>query len=275
MNNFNTYGGLINANIYSELISQNSEKVPDKKPDKMPDKKPEKKPEKIPEKIPDKKSEKISEKILEKIPDIKSEKISEKEPENIKTNIEIVKNEYILDPLSVIIKLAILSKKPIGTKISMHNHAIYIQEVGIFQPLVRYVFKNNRFDIQYLYNPIEIACNKFIHNDKMKSIFIKAKAGLDNLTKTYKDNSIIAHTLLMYKNIISNHTNTKYDDKLFENDTMTEAYTNEVIEKCNSIWTPNKIKMILDGFDNEDNIEYLEKMMILIDNEIRDKFSKI
>ena len=53
-------------------------------------------------------------------------------------------HKYILDPLSVIIKLAILSKKRIGTKISVYNNIVYIQEIGVFQALVRYVFKNNK-----------------------------------------------------------------------------------------------------------------------------------
>ena len=52
---------------------------------------------------------------------------------NVNTNINENNNKkYILDPLSVIIKLVILSKKDIGTKISVSNNVIYIQEVGIF-----------------------------------------------------------------------------------------------------------------------------------------------
>ena len=53
-------------------------------------------------------------------------------------------NLFILDPLSTIIKLAIISFKPIGTKISICNNLIGIQEPGLFQPIVRFVFKNNK-----------------------------------------------------------------------------------------------------------------------------------
>jgi hypothetical protein len=35
---------------------------------------------------------------------------------------------YILDPFSVIVKLAILSKKPIGTKILIQTNCFYFQE---------------------------------------------------------------------------------------------------------------------------------------------------
>ena len=46
-------------------------------------------------------------------------------PEN-NNNINI--KLFILDPLSVIIKLAIISNKPVGTKILIQNNIIFFQE---------------------------------------------------------------------------------------------------------------------------------------------------
>ena len=57
---------------------------------------------------------------------------------------------FVLDPLSVIIKLAIISNKHIGTKLRINNNIIYLQEPGPFQSLFRYFLKNNKTDIQYL-----------------------------------------------------------------------------------------------------------------------------
>ena len=54
--------------------------------------------------------------------------------------------QYILDPLSVIIKLAIISHKPVGTKISICNNLVGIQENGIFQPIVRFMLQNTKED---------------------------------------------------------------------------------------------------------------------------------
>jgi hypothetical protein len=59
---------------------------------------------------------------------------------NTKTNIKL----FLLDPLSVIIKLAILSNKPIGTKILIHNNVLYFQEPGIFQSVTRYYYNTNK-----------------------------------------------------------------------------------------------------------------------------------
>ena len=73
--------------------------------------------------------------------------------------------KYILDPFSVIVKLAILSKKDIACKLCIMNNVLYIQEPGLFQPLVRYLFQNTKEELSYLYNPIEIACSHFIHKN--------------------------------------------------------------------------------------------------------------
>lgn len=69
---------------------------------------------------------------------------------------------FILDPLTVIIKLAILSNKPVGTKICIQNNILYFQEPGPFQAFCRYFYKTNRTDIQYMYNPIQLACQHFL-----------------------------------------------------------------------------------------------------------------
>jgi hypothetical protein len=70
--------------------------------------------------------------------------------DNINTNIKL----FLLDPLSVIIKLSILSNKPIGTKLLIYNNIIYFQEPGPFQALCRVIYKSNKTDLQYIYNPI-------------------------------------------------------------------------------------------------------------------------
>ena len=69
---------------------------------------------------------------------------------------------FILDPLSVIIKLAILSNKPVGTKIYIQNNIIHFQEPGMFQAVCRYVLNTNKTDLQYMYNPIELACQHYL-----------------------------------------------------------------------------------------------------------------
>ena len=197
----------------------------------------------------------------------------------IEDKISTVK--YILDPLSVIIKLAILSKKKTGCKISVSDNIVYIQEVGIFQSFVRYVFKNNKVDIQYLYNPIELACANFLNkesiknNKNIKNLFINAQKGLESLVETYKNYTIITHTLYMYYNIIANYLGDMYNDKLFIKDNISNIYNDELVKKLNAIWSTDRIKIVLNMVDFIDNdkgseksVKCLEEFMGLIDGEI-------
>ena len=187
---------------------------------------------------------------------------------------------FILDPLSVIIKLAIISNKPLGTKILIQNNVIYFQEPGMFKSLFRYVLKTNKTDLQYMYNPIHIACQHFLkkeylqHTPRIKSLFECAKLGIEKLKETYKNSSIICLCLNYYNIYISNYLDQIYNEKMFCKDNMSSLYSAEIIEKMNSQWSKEKIKIILDiiSFLNNDkmaanNVLSLENIMNNIDIE--------
>jgi len=136
-------------------------------------------------------------------------------PQN--TDIVVLKN-YIFDPLSTIIKLAVLKNKSIGTKISIKNNIIYIQESGIFQSFVRYYNGNSKNDLHFLSIPIEFACAKYINNEMISKIpdimilFKCAQDGLLNLMETYNEYPIIVHCLKYYYSIIETHINEQICD---------------------------------------------------------------
>jgi len=189
---------------------------------------------------------------------------------NTKINIKL----FLLDPLSVIIKLAILGNKPIGTKILIQNNVIYFQEPGIFQSLSRIFYNTNKTDLQYMYNPIQIACATFLSKESLqktpglKSLFIYAQIGIKNLIETYKNCSIISLCLNYYYAIITNYVEQKYNDSIFYKDGMTSFYTKELNNALNEQWTQEKIKVILDliSFLTSDtmasnNVKSLETIM--------------
>lgn len=97
-----------------------------------------------------------------------------------------------LDPLSIIIKLYIYSYKPLGTKISISNNKLDIQEVGIFQSTTRILKGDNKNDIPILSMPILYACNTYLLTDKMKYIklFTQASTSFDKMKETYQGNEI-------------------------------------------------------------------------------------
>ena len=203
---------------------------------------------------------------------------------NTKMNVKLM----MLDPLSVIIKLAILSNKPIGTKVLIKNNVIYFQEPGVFQSLARYFYNTNKTDLQFMYNPIQIACTTFLSKENMaktpriKNLFVYAQNGLKNLSETYKNCSIISLCLNYYYAIITNHVEQKYNDSIFYKDTLTSLYSKEIIDALNEQWTTEKIKVILDliAFLTNDtmasnNIKSLETIMENNDINCQKIFSNI
>lgn len=188
---------------------------------------------------------------------------------------------FVLDPLSVIIKLAIISNKHIGTKLRINNNIIYLQEPGPFQALCRYFLKNNKTDIQYLYNPIEIACVNYLNktviqeNPKIKDLFKCAQNGILRLIETYKNCSVMRICLNYYLSLISNHLDEKNNDSLFRKDGMTPFYTNEILDKLSKIWSQEKIKIILNlttflsrDDSAETNVKSLETIIDSIDKQV-------
>lgn len=202
------------------------------------------------------------------------------------TNINI--KLYILDPLSVIVKLAILSNKPIGTKILIQNNVIYFQEPGPFQAICRLFYNSSKTDLQYLFNPLNIACIYFLSKSfiektpRMKELFICAQNGLRKLIETYKSCSIITITLNYYYALLNNHIQQIYNDHMFIKDNLTCYYTQEIYDKLNKQWTQEKIKVVLDIItflnkcsDSQSNSKSLETIMDSIDEETRQIMSEI
>ena len=189
---------------------------------------------------------------------------------------------YILDPLSVIIKLAILSNKPVGTKICISKNIIYLQDPGPFQSFCRYIFSTNKTDIQYLYNPIQIACQNYlskaavVKNPKLKELFKCAQNGLIKLSDTYKSCSIIRLCINYYSSLIDNYMQEIYKEDLFKKDNMSSLYTSELTTFFNKLWTPDRITIILNlttfliGDENAAaNVKSVETIMADIDKQVQ------
>ena len=200
--------------------------------------------------------------------------VSSIKDDNSNVNIKL----FILDPLSVIVKLAILSNKPIGTKLLIQNNVIYFQEPGPFQSFCRMFYKSNKTDLQYMYNPINIACLYFLSKDfvsktpRIKHLFVCAQKGLKNLMETYKNCSILNLTLNYYYALLTNHIDQQYNENMFSKDHFTCYYTKDICDNLNKQWTEEKIKVVLDIItfllkynDNPNNVKSLETIMESID----------
>jgi hypothetical protein len=191
-------------------------------------------------------------------------------------------NGYLVDPLSVIIKLSLLGKKEINTKISIINHAMQIHEVGIFQGITRFYYNSNKFDIYYLHTPIKLACVHFLLNkvtddmDSLRKLFRNAIYGLEKLIITYKSCAIIGLCLNSYIDIIKNSIQGTYNPTLYKDDDYSMYYTSEKINKMHSIWATDKLHIVLNMneyiyTDNKsrESIKSLETFMHGVDADIQ------
>jgi len=211
------------------------------------------------------------------------------DPNNLLPDNRLIdQHSFVLDPLSVIIKLAILNNKPVGTKICILKNVIHLQVPGPFQALCRYLYKTNKTDLQYLYNPIELACNRFLMKPViddypgLKELFRCAQGGIIKLIETYKNSSIMRLCLNYYHTLISNYLDEKYNETLFKKDNMTSFYTTELVESFNKLWTPDRITIVLNLttylINNEHavlDVKSLENIMDNIDLQTQSVFSLV
>lgn len=197
------------------------------------------------------------------------------EPASSTLNIKL----YILDPLSVIIKLAIMAKKPIGTKIIIRNNIIQFHETGYFQGLFRYFHGSNKFDLHYLYNPIQIACSYFLCNEcngnnnyeRIQHLFLMAQKGIKNLIETYKTTSMVHVCLNYYLSMINNYMKKESNlTNMFHKDNMTSLYTPEIVKELHSIWNDSRIKIILDLIEFLDDEQISPGNVVSLENIMND-----
>jgi hypothetical protein len=144
------------------------------------------------------------------------------------------KLDMILEPLQSMIQLAILSVKPIGTKLAIQENILYIQEPSIIQPINRWYNSDKKDDLYFLFQVIKRFIkwynpeNKIISVELYNLICSMSLTGLDNLVKTYNntDNNSIIQVLHLYKNLLEvpnskeldKHSNDKVNiDEVFEN----------------------------------------------------------
>ena len=112
--------------------------------------------------------------------------------------------ELLLEPLSCILRLILLSYKPEGTKISIQNNSIQYYDPSFYQGILRSIYGDNREDIHNLYAPILKAFEWYntIDSKMNKYFFEKLIIGLECLKNVYNPNTIIYHTITHYITMI-------------------------------------------------------------------------
>ena len=192
-------------------------------------------------------------------------------------------NLQLLEPLSVIIKLAIISFKEEHTKIAVSDNNMFIQNPTFYQGIVRYLYGNNREDICFLLKPIMRALELYNpdEHEQLRYIFEKASSGLSNLKKSYNNtSSTVCHSLDLYISIINaslkgeNILVESYLESKNTDDLNLSTNTKVNLEKIFlNIWTESDITLLYSMFklaDENTNVEntYIKSINNLVKSKI-------
>ncbi len=165
-----------------------------------------------------------------------------------------IKNDT-LDPLSVIIKLFIYAHKPVGTKLSIGQNKINIQEPGIFQGTVRKLYGDKKNDVNIIFFPIIFACQAYLGNSQFRPRFIRifdiVVGSFDNLKETYQGNEII-YNISQLKSIAQNFIdNAEFDPNILYSsyDSPGGKIKQGIYSHINTIWTESRLNVIFGMID--------------------------
>lgn len=209
-------------------------------------------------------------------------------------------DNFILDPLSVVVTLAINAFKPIGTKLALYNGCLHLHDSGVMQSTVRTFSGDSKTNIKILNHPLIYACKQFFNNDEKPPedivyLFKTAKLGLDNLLYTYNDDREIRTCLNTYINIVNSVTtmekiNYEMIDMLLKLNVGSADITshiniagevkNNLIDTLNKTWTINKISIVINLLKEFENatpysenylFQAIDSFMMCIHEKTREK----
>ena len=171
--------------------------------------------------------------------------------------------DLILEPMQVMIQLALLAHSPIGTKISVSNNILRIQPPTSMQGVVRWWNNDNKDDLYYLFHAIRryYKWYKSQDDDVYKYILIWAIKGIDKLSETYNkaDKNNIRHTLALYKNVLDLKA-----DEIFKDDAESTINIDSVFQEIVNIYD-NKLLYVVHNsllmMEEEQNTEHVDNYL--------------
>lgn len=173
----------------------------------------------------------------------------------------------IIDPISCLIKLSILSLYPKGTKVSVSNNGINFSNSTIFQGTIRFIQGDCREDLHNLFKPIQKSIewywNNEVYETKLEELFIMSEKGLDNLKACYEPNSTIQHSLDHYILYLKNKNHFNQDRESNDNS------NNIIYEYLKNLWSFREINIVIELFQEyktKTNQEEKENIITNINN---------
>jgi len=153
------------------------------------------------------------------------------------------RSDMILEPLQVMIQLSLLNFCPVGTKVSVSENILHIQQPTYFQGAIRWWNNDNKDDLYYLFHAIRRYYKWYKTRDEEVYTYILklAVSGISKLTETYSktDRKSISHTLNLYKNVLELDT-----PDLFKDTNSNSIDIDTVFQNITTIYPPALVKII-------------------------------
>jgi len=171
--------------------------------------------------------------------------------------------DLILEPMQVMIQLALLAHSPIGTKISVSNNILSIQPPTWAQGTIRWWNNDNKDDLYYLFHAIRryYKWYKSQNDAAYQYILTWAVKGLDKLSETYNkaDKNNIRHTLALYKNVLDLKADEIFKDNADDTITIDQVFK-EIINIYDDrlLYVTHNTLLIM---EEETNTEFKQKLL--------------
>ena len=182
------------------------------------------------------------------------------------------KKTMILDPLTTMFRLSMLSFKPIGTKLSVYKNTMNYVEPGAFQGIYRWTFGEGRDDLHNIYRPIQKFLIWYSKDDEFIHKLIQFSIqGLETLSESYIQDSIIHHSIKLYILMFENN-------KPMEEEKEEKELNNQVYESFKGLYKKNEIMLIVEMLElanREDDEEKMESYLKSIDTLLSMKEKRI
>jgi len=171
------------------------------------------------------------------------------------------KADRILEPMQVMIQLALLSFCPTGTKLCVNDNLLSLQLPTLSQGVWRWYNKDSKDDLFFLFNAVKRY--HMWYKERQDPVFYYilqlSKRGITKLIETYQrsDKPSIIHALTLYKSILNMET-----QELFENTEKSEATIDDIFQKINSLYDEGilaAISNILQLMEKEENEIFRKK----------------
>lgn len=153
------------------------------------------------------------------------------------------RSDMILEPLQVMVQLALLSQSPIGTKVSVSDNILQLHPPSYLQGVWRWYNSDGKDDLYYLFHAIRRYYNwyKSEDNKMFNYILLTAVKGLEKLIITYStsEQTAITHTISLYKNVLELES-----PDLFKDPNEDSINIDTVFRNIKDVYDKNLLKII-------------------------------